>query len=192
MLKKPYCMTREKKSWLRVELQKMWDADFDRPSVSPFPSPVTIAPKEDGSFRFCRNYHTHNQQTTLISFLTPRIDSINYKARERKAFSQVDLCKGSWQVPLTEDPKVQTAFTTPFGRYEYNRLPFGLKNSPAWFQKMMTTVLIQYIGISCNVYLDNVIIYSRPKEEHVEHLTKMLSALSEARLKLNLKKSEFF
>lgn len=146
-------MTREKKSWLKEELQKMLDVDIIRPSVSPFASPVTIAPKEDGSFRLCTDYRTLNQQTAPIPFSMPRIDSIIDETGGCQVLSRIDFCKGFWQVPLAEDTKLYTAFTTPFGLYEYNRLPLGWKNSPAWFQKRMTTVLNEYIGTFCQVYI---------------------------------------
>lgn len=76
--------------------------------------------------------------------------------------------------------------------YEYNRLPFGWKNSGAWFQKMMNGVLLDSFSIHCNVYVDNIIIYSRTQDEHVKHLLQIVQALNQAKLKINLQKSEFF
>lgn len=97
-------MTREKKSWLKEELQKMLDVDIIRPSVSPFASPVTIAPKEDGSFRLCTDYRTLNQQTAPIPFSMPRIDSIIDETGGCQVLSRIDFCKGFWQVHW---PKIQ-------------------------------------------------------------------------------------
>lgn len=190
--KKPYNMTRKKKVWLKQELQNMLDADIIRPSVSPFASPITIAPKEDGTFRLCTDYRALNKQTDLIPFPIPRIEAIIDETGGCRYFSRIDLCKGFWQVPLQEETKMYTAFTTPFDLYEYNRLPFGWKNSPAWFQKMMNQVLNPYLGIFCNVYIDDIIVYSKTQEEHRQHLSQVLSALSSAKLKVNFKKSEFF
>lgn len=122
----------------------------------------------------------------------PRIDNIIEETGGCHVFSRIDLCKGFWQIPLEEEYKQYTAFVTPFDVYEYNRLPFGWKNSPAWFQKMMNGVLKAFLGLFCNVYVDDIIVYSKDDSTHVEHLTAVLTALSAAKLKVNFKKSEFF
>lgn len=94
--KRPYNLTREKKLWLRQELQNMLDSDIIRPSVSSFASPVTIVPKEDGTFRLCTDYRAVNRQTSLIPFPMPRIDTIIDETGGSKYFSRIDLCKGFW------------------------------------------------------------------------------------------------
>lgn len=170
----------------------MLDAGIIRPSVSPFASPIAIAPKEDGTFRLCTDYRALNRQTDLIPYPMPRIDDIIDETGGCHCFSRIDLCKGFWQIPLSEETKKYTAFITPFDLFEYKRLPFGWKNSPAWFQKIMTDILKLYLGTFCNVYIDDIIIYSKTKEEHRSHLSKVLRALSLAQLKVNFKKSAFF
>lgn len=190
--RKPYNMSREKKVWLKSEIQKMLDAGIIRPSVSTFASPITLAPKEDGSLRLCTDYRILNHQTDLFPFPMPRIDGIIEETGGCKVFSRIDLCKGFWQVPLEEEYKMYTAFVTPFDIYEYNRLPFGWKNSAAWFQKMMNGVLKPFLGVFCNVYVDDILVYSKDETSHAEHLTAVLIALSEAQLKVNFRKSEFF
>lgn len=117
----------------------------------------------------------------------PRIDNIIEETGGCHLFSRIDLCKGFWQIPL-EEYKQYTAFVTPFDVYEYNRLPFGWKNSPAWFQKMMNGVLKPFLGLFCNVYVDDIIVYSKDDSSHAEHLTAVLTALSAAKLKVNFKK----
>lgn len=94
-------------------------------------------------------------------------------------------------MPLPEETKKFSAFITPFDVYQDNRLPFGWKNSPAWFQKM-TGVLKQHLGLFCNIYIDYILVHSQSEKEHPEHLAKVLQALSDADLKINEKKSEFF
>lgn len=190
--KAPYNMSRERKMWLKKELQEMLDADIIRPSVSPFASPITIAPKEDGTFRLCTDYRVLNRQTELIPFPMPKIDTIIDETGGCRHFSRIDLCKGFWQIPLTEETKMYTAFITPFDLYEYNRLPFGWKNSPAWFQKIMNDVLKPFLGVFCNVYIDDIIVFSKTEAEHQDHLSQVLNALSLAHLKVNFKKSAFF
>lgn len=190
--KKHYPMTRERKMWLKGELQNMLDAKIIRPSTSTFASPITVALKEDGSLRLCTDYRALNQQTELFPYPMPRIDDVINETGGCSVFSRIDLSKGFWQVPLTEESKKYTAFTTPYGLYEYNRLPFGWKNSPAWFQKMMTEVLQPYLGVFCNVYIDDIVVYSKSDADHAKHLSLVLEALSNASLKLNFKKSAFF
>lgn len=107
-------------------------------------------------------------------------------------FSRIDICKGYWQVPLQEDYKQYTAFVTPFDVYEYNRLPFGWKNSGAWFQKMMNCILDESLGKFCNVYIDDITIHSRTSKEHEKNISCVLEALSKSKLKISRKKSEFF
>lgn len=190
--KRAYRISHEKKTWLKQELQQMLNAGIIRPSTSPFASPITIVPKEDGSLRLCTDYRQINAQTELYPYPMPFVDDIINDTGGCKWFSRIDLCKGYWQVPLQEESKKYTAFITPFDVYEYNRLPFGWKNSGAWFQRMMNTVLKEFIGDFCNVYVDDVIIYSRTEEEHCSHLSQVLEALSNSHLKINKKKSEFF
>lgn len=188
----PYNMSREKKTWLKVELQAMLDANIIRPSVSPFASPITTAPKEDETFRLCTDYRALNQQMELIPFPMPKIDTSIDETGGCHWFSRTDLCKDFWQIPLTEYTKKYTSFVTPFDLYEYNRLPFGLKNPPAWLQKIMNDILKPYFGIFCDVYIDNVVIFSKTEKEHQSHLSQVLNALSLAELKVNFKKSFFF
>lgn len=190
--KKPYGMSYEKKKWLKAELQSLLEYRIIRPSVSTFASPITMVLKDDGTYRLCTDYRLVNRQTDLFPYPMPRIDDIINETGGCSWFSRVDLCKGYWQVPLQEEYKHFTAFVTPFGTYEYNRLPFGWKNSGAWFQKMMDTILQEFTGQFCGVYVDDIIIYSRSRDEHISHLSQVLDALSKAKLKINFKKSEFF
>lgn len=190
--RRPYRMSREKKEWLKGELQQMLNAGIIRPSTSTFASPLTIAPKSDGSFRLCTDYRAVNKQTDIFPFPMPHVDDIINDTGGCAVFSCLDLCKGFWQVPLAEETKQYTAFVTPFDLYEYNRLPFGWKNSSAWFQKLMTSVLEPYIGKFVHVYIDDILIYSRSPEEHSIHVTQVLQSLKRANLQVNIKKSLFF
>lgn len=169
----------------------MLAAGIIRKSTSAYASPITIVPKEDGTYRLCTDYRLINKQTDLFPFPMPRIDDIINETGGCHWFSRIDLCKGYWQIPLQEEYKKYTAFVTPFDIYEYNRLPFGWKNCGAWFQKMMNTVLEPLTGKCCNVYVDDIIVYSRTKDEHELHLSQVLNALAKAKLKINLKKRSF-
>lgn len=120
----------------------------------------------------------------------PRIEAINDETDGCKMFSLIDLCKGSWPISLQEEYKY-ISFVISFDIYEYSWLLFWWKDSPVWFQKMMNQVLKHFIGVSCSVYIDDVIVCLSTAKEHIKQLTRVLKALA-AHLKINAKKSEYF
>ena len=158
----------------------MLNSGVIRPSDSEFVSPVKVAPKEDNSWIFCTVYRRLNQQTDLFPFFLTIMDYIISETGGCEVFSRIDLSKGFWQIRLREEDKKFTAFVTPFGLYEYNVLPFGWKNSPPWFQKIMTSILDPYLGKFCTVYVDDILIISRNKEDHQEHLQLVLEVIRKA------------
>lgn len=106
-------------------------------------------------------------------------------------FSTVDVLKGFWQQPLTENTKKFSAFITPFGTFEYDVNPFGWKNSPKYFQMMMDKMLEKHRGY-CRWYIDDIIVFSKNEEDHQRHLELVFRSLDQARLKVNLGKSSLF
>ena len=106
-------------------------------------------------------------------------------------FSVLDCYSGFWQVPIEEEHKERTGFTVPQGHYEFNRLPFGLSNSPSKFQRPMDIVLKSLVGTECWVYIDDVIVFSKSAEEHVLRLENVLRRFDEANLKLHPGKCVF-
>ena len=107
-------------------------------------------------------------------------------------FISIDLRSGYWQIILHLLSKCKTAFSTRYGQYQWNVLPFGLTNAPAGFQRRMIRILRKFIDKFCIVYLDDILIYSRTKEEHDLHIKTILRALNEAGMILNLDKCKFF
>ena len=103
----------------------------------------------------------------------------------------LDCYSGFWQVSIKEEHKQRTAFTVPSGHYEFIRLPFGLSNSPANFQRLMDTVLRSLVGSECWVFLDDVVIYSKTIEEHAQRLENILHRLDKANLQLHPEKCKF-
>lgn len=138
-----------------------------------------------------RTTGSSTKKTDLISWPLPNIDDIIAETGGCRMFSTVDLLKGFWQQPLTEDTKKFSAFVTPFGTFEYNVNPFGWKNSPKYFQKMMDEVLQAHYGY-CRWYIDEIIIFSKNRLEHERHLRQVFKSLNDAELKVNLKKSSLF
>jgi len=162
-----------------------------RKSMSPWASPVVIVEKKDETKRFCVDYRRLNHTTKSDCFPLPRIDELLESFRTANWFTTIDLASGYWQVEMAEEDKEKTAFITHQGLYEFNVMPFGLKNAPETFQRLMNYVLQEYIGKFVAVYLDDIIIYSKTFEQHIDHIKTIFKALRKAILKIKLKKCYF-
>ena len=177
---KPYRTNDEKKKIIKEEIEKMEKSGIIRKSYSPWASPVVIIDKKDGSKRFCIDFRKVNDITKTDAHPLPRIDDLLEQFRTARYFSSMDLASGYWQVEMDEKDKEKTAFTCHLGLYEFNVMPFGLKNAPATFQRLMNHVLKEYLYEFAVVYIDDILIYSKTFEEHMEHLGKILEKLKEA------------
>lgn len=174
---------------LRAEVKYMLDNDIIEPSQSQWSSPCILVPKPDGTYRFVTDFRKVNAVTKSDSFPIPRIDDCIDNLGKAKYVSKFDLMKGYWQVPLTDNAKEISAFVTPDGLYQYKVMAFGMKNAPATFQRMMHSLLHNIQG--CEVYIDDVIVYSMTWDEHLHIIRKFFQKLEEANLCVNLSKSEF-
>ena len=159
-----------------------------RPSRSPWASPIVLVPKKDGSLRFCVDFRKLNSITKKDVYQLPRVEDILDTLGEAKYFSSLDLASGYWQVELDEDACAKSAFTTHHGLFEFTRMPFGLCNAPATFQRAMQAVLSGLEWNSCFVYLDDILIASRTLEEHLQHMKEVFGRLRDAGLRLKPKK----
>ena len=137
----------------------------------------------------CTDYRKANSATKTDSFPILRIDDCIDKVGNSKYVTKFDLLKGFWQVPLTDRAKEVSAFATPNGLYQYKVMPFGMKNSPATFQRLVNNVICGLDG--CDAYIDDVIIYSDSWSDHLQRIRKFLDRLSKAKLTVNLAKTEF-
>ena len=177
---------------LRAEVQQQLDDMLEqgviRPSQSPWASPVVLVKKKDGSLRFCIDYRRLNQVTKKDAYPLPRIDDSLDALTGSCWFSTLDLASGYWQTEVHPDDREKTAFTTGTGLYEFNVLPFGLCNAPSTFERLMEVVLQGLQWQICLIYLDDIIIYAKGFEEHLERLSQVFSALRGAGLKLKPKK----
>ena len=185
----PYRTNPVKQKYLRQEVQYLLDNDFIEPSQSNYSSPCILVPKSNGTYRMCTDYRKVNSVTKTDSFPIPRIDDCIDKIGKAKYVTKFDLLKGFWQVPLTDRAKEISAFVTPDGLYQYKVMPFGMKNSPATFQRLINMVISGLHG--CDAYIDDAIIYSDEWEEHLTTIRAFFDRLSDAKLTVNLAKSEF-
>ncbi|GBC33494.1 enzymatic polyprotein, putative [Rhizophagus irregularis DAOM 181602=DAOM 197198] len=188
---KRYKETEEKGKFIKKEVEQLLKMGKIRKSWSPWASPVTLAGKKTGNYRFCIDYRKLNNITKSDAYPLPRIDELLEKYRTARWFTSLDLAAGYHQVEMVEEDKEKTAFICSQGLYEYNVMPFGLKNAPGTFQRIMDEILKEYIGEFVIVYLDDIMIYSKNFEEHVEHIDKVLNKLKKNNLIVKLKKCKF-
>lgn len=192
--KQPYRMSSTEIKELKKMLDEMLAKGFIRPSSSAYGAPVMFVPKPDGTLRMVLDYRDLNSQTVKDRYPLPRDHDLfdQLQMNGARFLSSLDLLYGYWQVLIHPDDIHKTAIRTPLGSYEYVVMPMGLTNAPATFQRMMESVLRPFLTDFCMVYLDDIIVYSRTEEEHVEHIITILKALHEHGLKIKPKKCELF
>ena len=174
------------------EVRKMLDLKVIEPASTEWASPIVLAPKPDGSWRFCVDYRRLNDITVKDSYPLPRMDECLDSLGEAKYFTTLDANNGYWQIPVAEEDRDKTTFTCHAGTYRFLRMPFGLCNAPATFQRAMDILLAGLRWKSCLVYLDDIIVFSRTAEEHLVHVEEILEKLQDAGVSLKLKKCRFF
>ncbi|KAL5516401.1 hypothetical protein EMCRGX_G001711 [Ephydatia muelleri] len=165
-------------------IQGMLQQGIIEPSGGAWASPIVLVRKKDGSYRFCVDFRRLNSVTKKDVHPLPRIDDALDTLSGSKWFSTLDLASGYWQVEMDPADKEKTAFITPFGLHQFRVMPFGLTNAPSTFQRLMSMVLAGLSWVTCLVYLDDIIIFSRTVEEHLQRLTEVLQRLKEAGLKI--------
>ena len=185
---------------LREEVQKqireLLEQGIIRPSSSPWSSPIWVVPKKaDASglrkWRLVVDYRKLNVKTTDDKYPLPNITEVLDKLGRCNYFTTLDLASGFHQIEVEPKDIPKTAFSVDHGKYEYVRMPFGLKNAPSTFQRVMDNVLRELIGTVCLVYMDDIIIFSASLQEHLVNLKKVFDALQKYNLQVQLDKSEF-
>ena len=162
-------------------------------SNSPWTSAVVLVRKKDGSLWFCIDLRHLNARTIKDAYSLPRIEETLDCLNGAKYFTSLDLKSGYWQVKMDEDSKAFTAFSVgPLGFYECEHMPFGLTNAPATFQRLMESCLGDLHLNWCIIYLDDIIVFSKTPEEHIQRLRGVFTKLASAGLKLKPSKCEFF
>lgn len=184
----PYRKAFTEREVLNKLCQKLKKQDIIEDSNSPWASPVVLVRKRDGSWRFCVDWRKLNKITKKDSSPLPRIDDTLDRLSDARFFTKIDLTSGYYQVELDEESKEKTAFVTPDGHYQFNRLGMGLCNAPATFQRLMYKVLGNLMWSHCMAYLDDIVIFSKTFEDHMKHLEQVLQKLREAGLKLKPRK----
>lgn len=177
---------------VKAHINTLLESKVIRESCSPFASPIVLVKKKDGSLRLCVDYRQLNAKTRKDAFPLPRIEESLDSLTGARWFSTLDLASGYNQVPVSEQDRPKTAFCTPFGLFEWNRMPFGLCNAPSTFQRLMQRLFGEQQGQSLLLYLDDIVIFSSSVAQHLQRLELVLSKLQREGLKAKLGKCDFF
>lgn len=189
--RKAYRMSEAELQELKKQIAALLEKGWIRPSCSPYASPVLFVRKKDGSMRLCVDYRALNAHTIKSRYPLALIEQLYDQVRGASYFSKLDLASGYHQLPMDDSSIPFTAFVCRYGQFEYTVMPFGLCNAPSTFTMLMNKVFAPFLDDFVVVYLDDVLIYSRSLDEHVEHLRKVLTVLREHRLFAKRRKCEF-
>ena len=181
-----------KRAVAEQEVQLMLENGIIEPSISAWSSQIVLVEKKDHSMRFCVDYRALNEVTKKDSYPLPRIDDCFDALTGTHWFSSIDLQSGYWQVGLSPSAMEKTAFSCPSGLFQFKVLPFGVCNGPPTFQRLMEHVLAGLQWKICLLYLDDVIVFSKTFEDHLDRLSQVLARIGKAGLKVSPKKCHFF
>ncbi|GKB23067.1 putative reverse transcriptase domain-containing protein [Tanacetum coccineum] len=182
----PYRLAPSKMKELSEQLQELSDKGFIRPSSSPWGAPVFFVKKKDGSFRMCIVYHELNKLIVKNRYLLLRIDDLFDQLLGSSIYSKIDLRLGYHQLRVREQDIPKTVFQTRYGHYEFQVMPFGLTNAPVVFMDLINRVCKPYLDKFVIIFIDDILIYSKDKKEHEEHLKAILELLKKEKLGIHV------
>ena len=188
----PYRMAPLELKELKLQLQELLEKGFIRPSVSPWGAPVLFVKKKYGTLRLCIDYRQLNKLTIKNKYLLPRIDDLFDQLKGASIFSKIDLRSGYHQLRIKDVDVHKTAFRTRYGHYEFLVMPFGLTNAPAAFMNLMNRAFRPYVDQFVVVFIDDILVYSKDRENHDTHLRVVLETLRKEQLYAKLSKCEFW
>ena len=174
------------------QISDMLDRQIIQHSTSPYNSPLLCVPKKGGETRIVIDYRKINAVTQPDRFPTHNVEDILMSFAGAKYFTSIDLVKGFHQIAVSESSRKFTAFSTPRGHWEFLRMPFGLRNAPITFTRLIRIVFGDLLGNVVQAYMDDIVVSSQTLQEHLSKLSMVLGRLEEFNLKIKLKKCEFF
>jgi len=192
LLNKAACrMSSKDNEEIRNQVQELLDKGLIRESLSPYAIPTVPAPKKGGEWRMCTDSRAINKITIRYKFPLPQMDDMMDCLSGAAYFSKIDLKSGYLRFESGKGMSEKTTFETNEGLYEWLVMPFGLSNTPSTFMRLMNEMLKEFIGRFVIVYLDDILIFSKTKEEHFRHVRSVLEKLQQNKLLINLKKCTF-
>lgn len=188
----PYRIPEPKKRVVNEMVNDLLENDIISPSQSEYASPIILVKKKDGTERLCVDYRMLNRHMNKQIYPMPNIEERLQDATQYKIFSTLDLNSGYYQIPIEPLSRKYTAFVTTDGIYEFKRMPFGLKNSPIEFQRLMAKLKEKTRPGDMIHYMDDILIGAENETEMLEKLNRIFAVLREFKLTLNPRKCEFF
>ena len=186
----PYRIPHAFKEEVHKELKEMLACGIIEPSTSEWASPMVTVRKKDKSLRLCVDYRRLNARSAGDAYPMPRVEDLIDRVGNATFITTLDLTKGYWQVSVAEEDKPKTAFTTPYGLYQFTRMPFGLQGAPATFQRMVDN-LLEGLEQFASAYMDDIIIFSTEWNAHLHQLSSVLDRIQQAGLTVKIKKCQF-
>ncbi|CAN4096900.1 unnamed protein product [Withania somnifera] len=177
---------------LKEQLKDLLEKGFIKPSMSPWGAPVLFVCKKDGTLRMCIDYEKPNRVKIKNKYPLPRIDDLFDRLRGAKCFSKIDLRSGYHQVRVKEKDIPKTAFRTRYGHFEFLVMSFGTTNAPAVFMDLMNRVFKPFLDVFVIVFIDDILVHSRSKEDHTDHLRPVPRVLRDRKLYAKFSKCEFW
>ena len=189
---RPYRTSPSEQKIIDETIQDLLKKGFVRPSMSPYSSPVTLAEKKgEGKTRMCIDYRKLNAITVNDHQPIPRIDDILDKLSNKRYFSKLDISSGYWHVRMAPEDIPKTAFSTQRQHLEWVVMPFGLKNAPATFQRVLRQLILKYNLTNVENYFDDIIIFSDTFDDHLQHIEDVMKACQMENIKLKQNKCQF-
>jgi hypothetical protein len=190
--KRPYLMARNEMAELKTQLHELLDKGYIQPSCYPWGRPAIFVSKKDKTQRLCVDYRPLNAVTTKNKYPLPHIDLLFDRLIGAQVFSKIDLRSGYHQIKICELDIPKTAFSTQYDLYEYLVMSFGLTKAPTHFMYLMYPVFMEELDKFVVVFINDILVFSKSKKEHEEHLRIVLQRLRDHQLYAKFNKCKFW
>eukprot|EP01129_Flabellula_baltica_P005312 TRINITY_DN1914_c0_g1_i1.p1 TRINITY_DN1914_c0_g1~~TRINITY_DN1914_c0_g1_i1.p1 ORF type:complete len:1797 (-),score=243.90 TRINITY_DN1914_c0_g1_i1:39-5429(-) len=186
-----YTVPKHLREELKAQIMDFLRRGLIEHSNSPYSSPIVLIKKSNGSWRFCCDFRKLNNATVGDAYPIPKIEDIMSMLKGAEYFSSLDFKTGFYHLRIAEEDREKTAFSSPFGFFQWIAMPMGLKNAPASFQRAMEAIFASFLYTYVLIYIDDIIIFSKSFDDHLLHIGNVLDVIIEKKLVLNFSKCRF-